>query len=196
MARVHGIETDGFGLLDVRSVVMHPGTPGKGLQRNWQEYIMLNLEDHLRICCGIGVIDAEESLKISKCFDSGAPLIKNVSSSLLHGDLGHHNVFSDGTRITAIIDWEDCLCGDPAFDIAYWGTFHQDELLIPFLHGYRKARIVPDDFEERYWLYYLRIALAKTVHRYRFQYQDVPGRPPASLRIQKALNRVRALGLR
>jgi hypothetical protein len=66
MARVHGIETDGFGLLDVRSVVMHPGTPGKGLQRNWQEYIMLNLEDHLRICCGIGVIDAEESLKISK----------------------------------------------------------------------------------------------------------------------------------
>jgi Ser/Thr protein kinase RdoA (MazF antagonist) len=142
----------------------------------------------------IGAINQEECRTIAKAFESIYRISRDVRASLLHGDLGHHNVFSDGQHITAIIDWEDCLCGDPVFDIAFWGTFCRDYMLDPFLKGYRTIRQLPGDFELRYWLYYLRIALSKTVHRFRFGYPDRPGRPPASLRIQKAVEKLRSLG--
>ncbi len=33
--------------------------------------------------------------------------------SLLHGDLSDHNVFAEGGAVTALIDWESALLGDP-----------------------------------------------------------------------------------
>jgi len=112
---------------------------------------------------------------------------------LLHGDLGSHNVFTDGRDVTAVIDWEDALSGDPVFDIAFWATFHPDRRHAAFLDGYRAVRALPADFEWRFWLYYLRVALAKTVLRHRLGITDRPGRLPASRRIQKGLERVEAL---
>ena len=194
VAQIHGVQTDGFGLLDVRRIINKQHTQGKGLLETWGEYIVLNLEEHIKVCLDIGAINREECRRITLLFDRASRILENDKSCLLHGDLGGHNVFSDGERITAIIDWEDCLCGDPVFDIAYWGTFYRDYLLDPFLKGYRMIRDLPEDFEVRYWLYYLRIALSKTVHRYRFRYPDPPNRPPASLRIQKGLERLRSLG--
>lgn len=92
-----------------------------------------------------------------------------------------------------MIDWEDSLCGDPIFDVAYWGTFCRDEMRAEFLRGYETVQILPEDFERRYWLYYLRVAISKTVHRHLFGVKDRPGRAPASRRIQKALSRLAGL---
>jgi Ser/Thr protein kinase RdoA (MazF antagonist) len=92
-----------------------------------------------------------------------------------------------------LIDWEDCLAGDPVFDIAFWATFHPERRHDVFLEGYRGVRDLPDDFELRFWLYFLRTALSKTVLRHRFGLQDKPGRPPASLRIHRGLEKVESL---
>jgi len=194
VAKIHDIEMDGFGLLDVRSVVGQQNARGKGLLQTWKEYILFNLNEHIKTCLDIGAINRQEGARIAEVFDRASWILEDAPSCLLHGDLGNHNVFSDGERITAVIDWEDCLCGDPVFDIAFWGTFCRDYMLDPFLQGYRAVRLLPKDFDTRYWLYYLRIALSKTVHRYRFRYPDRPGRPPASLRIQKGLERLKSLG--
>jgi len=43
---------------------------------------------------------------------------------------------------------------------------------------------------ERFWTYFLRVALAKTVVRHNLGLRDRPGRPPASRRIQLALDRL------
>ena len=73
--------------------------------------------------------------------------------------------------MTCLIDWEDCLAGDPAFDVASWGTFvGNHERRAAFLKGYAPDGGPGADFELRYWLYSLRILLAKTVHRQRFGY--------------------------
>lgn len=194
VAHVHAVETDGFGLLDIRSLIERPHERAAGVFQTWQEYLLLNLDQHVRVCLKIGAIDQQEGANIRCIFDHAASHLPVVASHLLHGDLGHHNILTDGERITAIIDWEDCLCGDPVFDIAYWGTFCRDIMREPFLEGYRTIRELPEDFETRYWLYYLRVALSKTVHRHLFRYQDHPGRPPASLRIQKGLERLRSFG--
>jgi Ser/Thr protein kinase RdoA (MazF antagonist) len=112
----------------------------------------------------------------------------NVSGgALLHGDLGSHNVLTDGDRLLGLIDWEDALSGDPVYDLAFWATFHLPERHAAFLAGYRELRPLPDDFPVRFWLYFVRILLAKAVHRRRFGYPDRPDRPTAAHRIRDAL---------
>jgi hygromycin-B 4-O-kinase len=38
--------------------------------------------------------------------------------ALVHGDFGSNNVLTDGTEITAVIDWSEALYGDPLYDLA------------------------------------------------------------------------------
>ena len=58
--------------------------------------------------------------------------------------------------------------------------------------GYRSEADLPTDFEQRFWLYFLRVALAKTVLRHRLGVKDRPGREPAALRIRQGLTRLEA----
>jgi fructosamine-3-kinase len=186
IARVHQVETLGAGFLNVRTI---PETI-QGVLPDWSAYVRLQLEEHLKICRNICAIDDQEQALIGRIFIRGMDALCKAPIRLLHGDLGHHNVFSDGQKITAIIDWEDALCGDPVFDIAYWGTFVRDEMRSQFLQGYQSIQPLPWDFENRYWLYYLRVAISKTVHRHHFGIKDRPGRPLAFRRIHKALSKL------
>ena len=193
VAAVHGIATERFGFLDVAPLVQSPTCSACGLLDSWEQYVTLNLERHISICLAIGAIDPEEAERIRRTFIRLRNLLQISVPSLLHGDLANHNVTADGSRITAVLDWEDCLSGDPVFDIAYWATFRPHENLNVFLDGYREVRPLPSDFEMRFWLYYLRVCLSKTVHRHRFGYADPLGRAPASLRIQHSLEKLGAL---
>jgi aminoglycoside phosphotransferase (APT) family kinase protein len=184
MAQVHRWNVSGAGLLDA----YYPLT---GVKENWSHYLLLHLEDHICACTTIGAITPAEADTIRACFASADPLLRSAPLRLLHGDWGHHNIFVEGNKIVAVIDWEDALGGDPAFDIAYWGTFVRPEMLAGFIEGYvTESGPLPSDFEQRYWLYFLRIALSKTVHRHLFSTQDRPNRPPASRRIQQALTKL------
>jgi len=76
--------------------------------------------------------------------------------------------------------------GDPVYDIAFWGTFHSARRHCPtFSTAYFGGKQPFADFELRYWLYFVRVALGeKPFLRHRLGYADPPGRPPASTRIQ------------
>jgi fructosamine-3-kinase len=192
VAKVHSIRTSGFGLLDIRRILSDQEP--RGLHQTWEAYIFLNLERHVKICCDIAAINHEEATRIRSVFEQTRHVLKHVTPSLLHGDLGNHNIFSDGQHISAIIDWEDCMSGDMLFDVASWGTFYgNDNWRERFLTGYSSLLSLPKDSELRYWLYYLRVALAKTVHRYRFRYEDHLQGPPSSHRIQKSLQKVESI---
>ena len=201
LANIHQHETNGFGLLKVVEVAPPDGR-FDGVLKTWSDYIFLNLPSHLQICQDIGAISTIEKTAILEKFESARPLLGSRPSRLLHGDPGYHNFFAEAPifpypkeskfRIAAIIDWEDALAGDPIFDLAYWGTFTRDQWREPLLAGYQTVAALPDKFEYLYWLYYLRIAISKTVHRHLFAIADRAGRPPASQRIQKALEKVEA----
>ena len=190
LARIHTIPMPGFGLLSIGRDEPDGAWRVSGVHPAWETYIALWLDRHVARCADIGAIRREEAAQIESWIVRLMPHAYNGSPVLLHGDPGSHNVFTDGAVITAIIDWEDSLSGDPIYDVAFWGTFHPDDRLQPFLKGYGSVTELGEDFAVRYWLYYLRIALAKTVHRSRFGYQDAPGRQPASTRIQKGLARL------
>jgi aminoglycoside phosphotransferase (APT) family kinase protein len=190
LARVHSINGDGFGPI---SVALLSGSSAhlQGLHASWADYIMTRFDEHVAVCQKIHAITSAQAAQILEIFGNYHHLFCDAPQSLLHGDVGNQNFLSDdGERITALVDWEDAMVGDPVFDIALWGTFFRDAMLATFLEGYTTVRSLPADFERRYWIYYLRSALSKTVHRFRFGYTDHPGRPPASLRIQKALSKI------
>jgi len=60
--------------------------------------------------------------------------------SIVHGDVGFHNMIVSDGRLVALLDWEFAHLGDPTEDLGYCRQFV--EPLMPwadFLHGYRGA---------------------------------------------------------
>jgi len=190
VARYHSLTlpATGFGLIDGEALFQ--GGQPKGLSSSWLDYFCLNLEDHLHFAYGHKVIDGEERSFIQSVFRECRGLIHTENlPSLLHGDLGTHNVFVDLSTLTikSIIDWEDALLGDPVFDIAMFASFYRmHEFLDSFLKGYQSFKtIVDDSFDLKFWIYYLRIAITKSVLRVRLGY-DRAGESPSIQKIKLA----------
>lgn len=192
LAQMHALRGEGAGLMYASSRESSSPPIIRGAHETWPDYILTQLDAHLAVCRNLGAINGAEARQVESLFTAREFASSASAMVLLHGDLGNHNIFTDGRRITQLIDWEDCLYGDPVFDLAFWATFHPQRRHDWLLSGYRE--FVPLDFadERRFHLYFLRISLAKTVLRHRLGIVDLPGRPPASQRIQQALA---ALGL-
>ncbi len=193
LAQIHTVPAVGAGPLDVASLTDDIADPPIGVLNSWPQFVMLNLSEHLRYCRNASAISYDDERTIETVFRDLAPLMSISSSSLLHGDYSGSNLFTDGSCVSAVIDWEDALAGDPVYDIAAWATFYREAIYSEFLEGYSSVRSVGSNFDVKFWLYYLRVALAKTAHRYRFGVSDVPGRPPASRRILQALEHLSLL---
>lgn len=184
---LHAIGGDGFGPISLVAIDGPSGRPTlTGVHRTWSGFVLTRLEAHAAACLDMAVIDRAEREQILSLFaEAEAELALRDRPALLHGDLGGHNVLAADGRISGMIDWEDSLLGDPLFDFADLATFHPRRRHDTILAA---CGIAGREAESRlFWIYYLRIALAKTVHRQRFGYPDRPGREPAAGRIQIAL---------
>lgn len=191
LARLHDIRGEGFGLLSLHTQTQSR-QPLTGLSNAWGTYLLLNLEQHIQHCLTAGCIDTAEAEAIRGLLDRDSLCDIPCEPRLLHGDPGSPNCFVQHQEIT-LIDWEDALLGDPLFELSMWASFHPERRWPTFFDAYFAASslAIPSDWEARFWLYYLRVALFKTAHRYLFKRTDHPDRPPPSMRIQRAL---RALG--
>jgi hypothetical protein len=184
LAGVHRIDADGYGLLV-------PDQAARGACPSWPVYLNNHLDRHLAVCLDTNAISPTECATIRRLFDDRLPGLADVAPRLLHGDAGNHNVFVADGEVSCLIDWEDAVAGDPVYEVAFWATFHPERRHWAFLDGYFADRPVEPDFTDRFWLYFLRVALAKTVVRHNFGLTDKPGRPPASRRIQRAVQGLR-----
>ena len=190
MVVTHGVRCAGFGPLD-------PGPPGgdgrpKGVHSRWSDFVLLRLDEHLRVCREASALDRGAAAAVEGVFARAEAFLADTPGALLHGDLGNGNVLVAGARLTALIDWEDCLSGDPVFDLAGWGSFvGNHERRRRLLAGYTAEAALPDDFELRYALYTLRILLARTVHLHRVGYSRTV-RFPAASRLRPAVEAVAA----
>jgi aminoglycoside phosphotransferase (APT) family kinase protein len=183
---VHDTAATGAGLLEFND--NEAAGAARGVHSTWAEYLFLNLERHVTMCIALGVVDERSADKINRLFESMKPSLSHRPSRLLHGDPGTHNICVN-TRtlaVTCILDWEDAMAGDPLFDVAMFSTFQPARRMPAFLAGYGLAD--PSGDEQRLLaLYFLRIALSKTVHRSRFGIADRPDRAPAHDRIDRGI---------
>ncbi len=182
LRRVHTIEGDGgYGPLAEFS-----GSRLRGGSARWDGYLDTSLDRHLATCRTLDLLtvaEAERARGLSSGADCGW---RGDAGRLLHADPGGHNIFIDGGRVSALIDWEDAMLGDPLFDLAMWATFQPQRRHGAFLAGYG-APAASRDFARTFARYFLRITLAKAVHRIRFATPDLPGRPTLRQRLSEAL---------
>ena len=77
---------------------------------------------------------------------------------LVHGDFGSYNMLADSHRVTALIDWDLALFGDPLYEVANL-FFWREERLEPLIcHLESWIWNVPQG-RERIVCYQLRIGL-------------------------------------
>jgi aminoglycoside phosphotransferase (APT) family kinase protein len=191
VASIHEIATRGYGPLTIPSILAD--TP-QGIHDSWLSYIILNMVSHIESCTLLGFITQAEATEIATVL-SNVEHIEISQPMFLHGDVANHNTFVKDNKISAIIDWEDCISGDPVYDIAYYGSgcFGYEMSFDAFLTGYKSIRTVPADFDRRYWLYYLRISLVKALVRERFLINRNTYLPDPRARILHALSRAKSV---
>jgi len=104
LAQMHALRGIGAGLMSVANTGAPAGPTVRGSHDAWPDYVVTQLEAHLATCRDLGAVDAAEVRSIESLFAATKSLTSDVPLVLLHGDLGNHNIFTDGERITQLID--------------------------------------------------------------------------------------------
>lgn len=201
---LHAIRIDGFGFIDTQ-LLARTGEL-RGLDLTYAGYFHKRLDDHLDYLEQHALLSGGAVEEVRRLFERHASRLRRSQAVLTHRDMALWNVLGEPGRITAIIDWDDAVGGDPADDIGILRCFYDDDFMGPVLRGYWGAEKPDYDFECRVWLHLLRNMLWKTKLRHALGYFDkgsgfflnIPGvRKPlreATLeRLNSALDRVREM---
>lgn len=135
------------------------GPAGDAPAGSWREVLRKTLVDARRELEGVeasrlpdptGVIDAYERL-IDRCPEQ---------RGLVHGDFGSNNVLAESGRITAVLDWDLAMVGDPLHDVAncYFWASHLAYMQVQASYFQRTLSQLPA-YDERIACYALRIGL-------------------------------------
>lgn len=96
---------------------------GKGKSKTWNDFILL--ESSLD-WSGLGdIVDKSLIEKVSNELQRASKFCPN-EHKLVHGDFGSNNLLVDNNKVSAVLDWENAMYGDPLYDIAtayFWRTW-------------------------------------------------------------------------
>lgn len=168
LSGLHKIKGKGFGLLDPKGTLEN-NIP-TGVHGSWRSYIFCNLDEHVQYLTENGLIDEYNVSRILKLIEDMEE--NTFVPTLLHGDPNIKNFLFYGSKLRAIVDWEDALIGDPVYEIASWVSFYDNyRFLEKFLMGYGETQ--KSTFLKKLWTYYLRIVTAKAVHNSKFGHSNL-----------------------
>jgi len=191
--KIHSINTIGFGPINTQKLIENNNI--EGLYRSWQKYIYLNLDIHLSKVMKTGIISSDQKDQISHLFNKNIKIFEITQSVFLHNDPSPNNIIINKSKVN-IIDWEDSICGDYLWDIAFFETFmnkkFQKNLFQSFCKGYGLQ--LDNIFKsKKYNLYYLRIMLFKIVIRSNSEKYDKKDIDVDKARLEKVFNRLSIL---
>jgi aminoglycoside phosphotransferase (APT) family kinase protein len=173
VAQWHRVRLDGFGFLNTEE--LRRSGRAVGLDGSNRAYFRKRLDHHLRYLRDAEFLSAGTISEIESLIARHDALLELPRGSMLHKDIAFWNLLGAPDRITAVIDWDDVVIGDPVDDIAILKCFYNEEVLRPFLAGYREVAPLPDAFEAKLSLYLLRNMLWKAVIRLFMKYFDMTG---------------------
>jgi fructosamine-3-kinase len=139
--QIHAIESDKFGYPE------RMAPTGNSWPDIFQTYVKLILRD----CMSCGVIDSSEHGYFLSVYDKQGVVIGDVKPSLLHLDLWSQNILTVNEKITAILDFDRGLYGDPELEFAVLDTYGYSTP--EFFEGYGKPRPADSDAQIRQRLY-------------------------------------------
>lgn len=138
-------------------------------------YFHTELDRHLRFLSDRGFLTLSDTRAIGEGIACAQPLLELAKPCLVHKDLALWNLLGTPEDITAVIDWDDCVGGDPLDDLSLLACFYGGEIIREALAGYREVLPLPDDYRRRFWLHLLRNMLFKAVIRVGAGYFDLSG---------------------
>lgn len=170
LRRLHGLTYPGFGFFNTERI-RRDGTL-VGLDGTYTAYFHKRLDDHLGYLSDHDLLPAATIRDVRVAIERHEPLLALRQGVLVHRDMALWNVLGTPDRVTAIIDWDDCVVGDPADDLGIIACFHDEEFMVPLLDRYSGGRGVTPEFAVRIRLHTLRNMLWKTVIRDYMGYFD------------------------
>ena len=126
--QLHAIRADMFGYPE-RAAPM-----GENWPDIFHTYVRLIFGD----CLSCGVIDNSEYRDFLSIYERHRDVIVDVAPSLLHLDLWHQNILTADGEITAILDFDRGMYGDPELEFAVLDTYGYSSP--DFFKGYGRPR--------------------------------------------------------
>lgn len=164
IARWQGaVGVEGFGPFD-RARLEASGRLA-GLHASAGAYFYLNLPRHLAFLVANGFLSQAESTRISALLEAERAVLEQGEPCLVHKDMALWNVLGTPTRVTAFIDWDDAVGGDPMDDLSLLACFHPAPAVCAALDAYAAVRTLPADHMRRFWAHLLRNMIVKSVIR-------------------------------
>ena len=119
--------------------------------KSWPAIFFTYVELIFKDCLSCGVIDRSEQKHFMAIYKKHAETIVDVSSSLLHLDLWTQNILTIHGKISAILDFDRGLYGDPELEFAVLDTYGYSTP--EFFDGYGKSRPIDSGAQIRQRLY-------------------------------------------
>lgn len=147
---------EGFGPLD---------SDLRGYHARYADYFHLRLGSHLDFLVSRGFLTFQQRHEIEQEIGTHRSLLDLERGCFVHKDLALWNVLGTQDRITAFIDFDDAICGDPMDDLSLLACFHDGAFLTRAFEGYASRRALPPNHLRRFWLHLLRNMIVKAVIR-------------------------------
>jgi len=163
VATWQAVELPGFGV---------PDESLQGCHETYAGYFFLQLDRHLAYLVEHDFLDATEPDEISATIADHSALLERAPGCLVHKDLALWNILGTPDNITAFIDFDDAISGDPMDDLSLLGCFHDASFLRRAVEGYQSVRPLPGEYRCRFWLHLLRNMIVKAVIRVGAGYFD------------------------
>ncbi len=139
--QLHNLKGSRFGYPD-RDAVMGDSWPTL-----FGEYVRLIFED----CNLCGILNEEEKDNFLTVYKAHHEVIQECSPRMLHLDLWSQNILTKNGKITAILDFDRGLYGDPELEFAVLDTYGYSTA--GFFMGYGQPRLVNEKARIRQKLY-------------------------------------------
>jgi aminoglycoside phosphotransferase (APT) family kinase protein len=163
VAMWQNVRVEGFGFFDPE--LAQSKATLQGTQANYAAYFHTRLEAHLGFLVEREFLTAERVAEIQSVIERHRSLLALPEACLVHKDLALWNVLGTERKVTAVIDWDDCIGGDPMDDLSLLACFHDGAFLRQAFAGYAGVRALPRDYVPRFWLHLLRNMIFKAVIR-------------------------------
>lgn len=158
-----GVPVERFGPFDVER--MRAEARLCGLHPTYAGYFHTRLDTHLGFLVERRFLGPPQAAAMRAAIDRHRDLLDLEAPCLVHKDMALWNVLGTEGEVTAVIDWDDCVGGDPMDDLALLACFHDGEFLRHAFSGYASVRTLPPDHVRRFWLHLLRNMIFKAVIR-------------------------------
>lgn len=167
------VPVEGFGPFDASLATFENRL--RGLHPRSSDYFFTRLDDHLAFLVDRKFLPRSQAREIRREIERCRSVLDEPQGCLVHKDLALWNLLGTEREVRAVIDWDDCIAGDPMDDLSLLACFHNGTFLRRAFAGYASVRPLPPEYVSRFWLHLLRNMIFKAVIRVGAGYFNLNG---------------------